>query len=138
MELAAAQHRQKEAEIQLVTLQGELKETRQKLANLTEAQDKSEVHAREELKRSSGKSINSESKEGTNRGRVRGLYRLGGEKVESKSQNQVIKNIIADNFIIDCKGVARHSLRNVTNEDQDGADDQSNESRRVITSERSR
>ncbi|XP_047201984.1 cytospin-B [Girardinichthys multiradiatus] len=138
MELATAQHRQKEAEIQLVTLQGELKETRQKLANLTEAQDKSEVHAQEELKRSSGKSINSESKEGTNRGRVRGLYRLGGEKVESKSQNQVIKNIIADNSIIDCKGVARHSLRNVTNEDQDGADDQSNESRRVITSERSR
>ncbi|KAM4723448.1 CD109 antigen [Anableps anableps] len=138
MELAAAQQRQKEAENQLTTLQGELKETRQKLADLTKAQDKTEVHVRQELKGSSGESNNSESKEGTNQGRVRGLYRLERERVETKSQNQVMKNVAEDNSIIDCKGMTRHSLRNVTNEDQDGTDVQSNNSRRVITSERSR
>uniref|UniRef100_A0A3Q2QH95 Cytospin-A n=1 Tax=Fundulus heteroclitus TaxID=8078 RepID=A0A3Q2QH95_FUNHE len=138
MELAATQQRQKEAENQLVTLQGELKETRQKMAILSEAQDKTKVHAREELKRSNGESFNSERKEEPNRGRVRGLYRPGGERVESKSQNKVIKNVVEDDSIIDCKGVTKRSLRDVTNADQDAADVQSNESRRVIASERSR
>ncbi|KAM4540279.1 uncharacterized protein V3H82_022289 [Fundulus diaphanus] len=138
MELAATQQRQKEAENQLVMLQGELKETRQKMAILTEAQDKTKVHAREELKRSNGESFNSERKEEPNRGRVRGLYRPGGERVESKSQNKVIKNVVEDDSIIDCKGVTKRSLRDVTNADQDAADVQSNESRRAIASERSR
>ncbi|XP_027856262.1 cytospin-A isoform X2 [Xiphophorus couchianus] len=137
MELTAAQQRQKEAENQLVTLQGELKETRQKLSVFTEVQDKIEVHTRQELKRSNGESNVSESKEGTNRGRVRGLCRLGGERMESKSQNLVVKNVVEDDSIIDSKGMTRSSLRNVTNEDQDGPDVQSSNSRRVTTSERS-
>ncbi|XP_032403761.1 cytospin-A isoform X2 [Xiphophorus hellerii] len=137
MELTAAQQRQKEAENQLVTLQGELKETRQKLSVFTEVQDKTEVHTRQELKRSNGESNVSESKEGTNRGRVRGLCRLRGERMESKSQNLVVKNVVEDDSIIDSKGMTRSSLRNVTNEDQDGPDVQSSNSRRVTTSERS-
>ncbi|XP_005806048.1 cytospin-A-like isoform X1 [Xiphophorus maculatus] len=138
MKLTAAQQRQKEAENQLVTLQGELKEARQKLSVFTEVQDKIEVHTRQELKRSNGESNVSESKEGTNRGRVRGLCRLGGERMESKSQNLVVKNVVEDDSIIDSKGMTRSSLRNVTNEDQDGPDVQSSNSRRVTTSERSR
>ncbi|XP_007549194.1 cytospin-B [Poecilia formosa] len=138
MELAAAQQRQKEAENQLVTLQRELKETRQKLSVFTEVQDKTEVHARQELKPSNGESNISESKEGTNRGRVRALYMLGGERMDSKSQNLVVKNVVEDDSIIDCKGMTRTSLRNVTNEDQYGADVQSNNPRRVTSSERSR
>ncbi|XP_023208888.1 cytospin-A-like isoform X2 [Xiphophorus maculatus] len=137
MKLTAAQQRQKEAENQLVTLQGELKEARQKLSVFTEVQDKIEVHTRQELKRSNGESNVSESKEGTNRGRVRGLCRLGGERMESKSQNLVVKNVVEDDSIIDSKGMTRSSLRNVTNEDQDGPDVQSSNSRRVTTSERS-
>ncbi|XP_014894836.1 cytospin-B [Poecilia latipinna] len=138
MELAAAQQRQKEAENQLVTLQRELKETRQKLSVFTEVQDKTEVHGRQELKTSNGESNISESKEGTNRGRVRALYMLGGERMDSKSQNLVVKNVVEDDSIIDCKGMTRTSLRNVTNEDQYGADVQSNNPRRVTSSERSR
>ncbi|XP_015251790.1 PREDICTED: cytospin-A-like [Cyprinodon variegatus] len=136
MELAAAQQRQKEAENQLLTLQGELKETRQKLATFTDAQYKTDVHVREELKGSNAEIIMSESKESTNRGRLRGLYKLGGERMESKSQNQVTKNVFENNSKVDFKGFTRHSLKNVTNEDR--ADVQPNESQRVRTSERSR
>lgn len=138
MELAAAQQRQKEAENQLVTLQGELKEARQKLTVFTEAQGKTEVCAQQDLKKSNGELNTSESKEGTNQDRVRGLYRLGRERMESKSQNRVIKNVVEDNSKVDSKGVTRSSLRNVTSEDQDGANVRSNNSQRVITSERSR
>lgn len=138
MELAAAHQRQKEAENQLVTLQGELKEARQKLTILSEAQGKTEVCAQQNLKKSNGELNHSESKEGTNQDRVRGLYRLGRERIESKSQNRVIKNVVEDNSIVDCKGVTRRSLRNVTSEDQDGANVRSNNSQRVITAERSR
>ncbi|XP_017265751.1 cytospin-A [Kryptolebias marmoratus] len=138
-ELAAAHQRQKEAEVQLVTLQGELKETRQRLATLTETKDKTKTHVPcQEPERPGGESNNSESKEGPNRGRGRGLHRAGGEGVESKNHNEVMKSLVEEDAKTNCKGVTQRYLRNVKNEDKNGADVQLNETRKTITTERSR
>ena len=138
-ELAAAQQRQKEAEMQLATVQGELKESKQRLTRLAQAQDKPEAQSsRQEPERSKREYSNSENREGTERGRGRGLYRLGGEGVEARSQNEAMRSVVGEDVRIECKGVTKRYLRNVTNEDRDGKDVRSGEARRTVTTERSR
>lgn len=138
-ELAAAQQRQKEADMQLVTLRGELRESRQKLTALTQAQDKSDTQAPSQApERPNAETNNSDSQEGTRRGWGRGVYRLGREAMESESRNEGMKNIITEEARTDSKGLTKRYLRNVTNEDRRGEDVRSSETRRVVTTERSR
>ncbi|XP_059208530.1 cytospin-A isoform X2 [Centropristis striata] len=130
-ELAASQQRQKEADMQLVSLRGELKESRQRLATLTQAPCP-------EPERPNGEPANScESKEGTQRGRERGVHRLGRETMESGGQNEPTKNVVSEEARTDCKGVAKRYLRNVTNEERSGEEVRSSETRRTVTTERS-
>lgn len=138
-ELAAAQQRQKEADMQLVTLRGELKESRQRLATLTQAQDKTESRVTsQETERPNGESNNPNGKEGSQRGRERGMYRMGREAVESKSKNEVMKTVVGEEARTDCKGVTKRYLRNMTNEERSAEEVRSNETRRTLTTERSR
>ncbi|KAM8737270.1 uncharacterized protein AB9X84_022402 isoform 2-T2 [Acanthopagrus schlegelii] len=134
-ELAAAQQRQKEADTQLVTLRGELKESRQRLATLSQAQGKTDT---QEPEKTSGEPANnSDSKEATQRGRERGLHRSGREEAESRSQNELMKNVASEEARTDCKGVTKRYLRNVTNEDRSGEEVRPTEARRTVTTERS-
>lgn len=136
-ELAAAQQRQKEADMQLVTLRGELKESRQRLATLTQTQGKTDVQAPcQEPEKLNGEPNN--SKEVTPRGREREMYRLGREASQSGSQNEVMKNDVSEEARTDCKGVTKRYLRNVTNEDRSADEVRSSETRRTMTTERSR
>ena len=136
-ELAAAQQRQKEADMQLVTLRGELKESRQRLATLTQTQGKTDVQAPcQETEKLNGEPNN--SKEGTPRGREREMYRLGREALQSGSQNEVMKNDVSEEARTDCKGVTKRYLRNVTNEDRSAEEVRSSDTRRTMTTERSR
>ncbi|TKS86409.1 Cytospin-A SPECC1-like protein [Collichthys lucidus] len=139
-ELSASQQRQKEADMQLVTLRGELKESRQRLATLSQVQSKADTQAscQEPEKPNGGQANISESKEGTQRGRERGLYRLGREEMESRSQNESTKNVASEEARTDCKGVTKRYLRNVTNEDRNGEDLRSSEAQRTVIAERSR
>ncbi|XP_056282331.1 cytospin-A isoform X2 [Pseudoliparis swirei] len=131
-ELAASQQRQKEADVQLVTLRGELKQSRQRLATLAQAPC-------QEAERPNGEATNSsESKEGTPRGRERGPYRLGREGMESGSLNESTKNVVSEDARADCKGVTKRYLRNVINKDRSGEEVRCSETRRTLTSERSR
>ncbi|XP_076604028.1 uncharacterized protein LOC143331234 [Chaetodon auriga] len=131
-ELVAAQQRQKEADMQLVTLRGELKESRQRLAAFTQAPC-------QEPERPHGEPNNSpEGKEGTQRGRERGVYRVGQEARESRSHNEFTKNVASEEARTGCKGVTKRYLRNVTNEDRGGEEVRSGETRRTVTTERSR
>ncbi|KAL7380395.1 hypothetical protein ABVT39_017128 [Epinephelus coioides] len=133
-ELAASQQRQKEADVQLVTLRGELKESRQRLATLTQAPCQEP-----ERPNNNGEPTNScESKEGTQRGMERGVYRLGREEMESRSQNELTKNVVSEEARTDCKGMTKRYLRNVTNEDRSGEEVRPSETRRMVTTERSR
>lgn len=138
-ELAAAQQRQKEADMQLVTLRGELKESRQRVATLTRAQGKTDTQApcQDPPGRPNGEPTNgSESKEGTPRGRERGVYRLGREATES--QNELTKHVVSEEARTDCKGVTKRYLRNLTNEERSGEEARPSETRRTVTAERSR
>ncbi|KAI3367852.1 hypothetical protein L3Q82_026693 [Scortum barcoo] len=140
-ELAAAQQRQKEADVQLVTLRGELKESRQRLATLTQAQGKTDTQALcQEAGRPNGEpSDRSESKEGTQRVRERGMYRLGREGMESSSQNEpTTTNAVSEEARTDCKGVTKRYLRNVTNEGRSGEEVRPSDTRLTVTTERSR
>ena len=139
-ELAAAQQRQKDADTQLVTLRGELKESRQRLATLAQAQDKTDTLApRQEAERPNGEPPNSsDSKEGVQRGRERGVCRLGRDGVESRSKNDMTKSVASEEVRTDCKGVTQRYLRNVTNEDRNGEEVRSSETRRTVNTERSR
>ncbi|XP_056250156.1 cytospin-A [Seriola aureovittata] len=139
-ELAAAQQRQKEADLQLVTLRGELKESRQRLATLTQAQGKTDAQAPcQEPERPNAEPTNaSESKEGTQRGVDRAAHRLGREATETRSENDVTKTVASEEARTGCKGVAKRYLRNVTNEDRCGEEARSTETRRTVTTERSR
>ncbi|XP_041809831.1 cytospin-B isoform X2 [Chelmon rostratus] len=131
-ELVAAQQRQKEADMHLVTLRGELKESRQRLAAFTQVPC-------QEPERPHGEPNNSsEGKEGAQRGRERGVHRLGREARESRSHNEFTKNVASEEARTDCKGVTKRYLRNVTNEDRSGEEVRSSETRRVVTTERSR
>lgn len=137
-ELAAAQQRQKEADVQLVTLRGELKESRERLAALTQTQGKTDTKApcQEPERPSGGPGNSSESKEGTQRGRERGVYVMGREGMESRGEST--KNVASREARTDCKGVTARYLRNVTNEGRNGEEVRSNNTPRLVTTERSR
>ncbi|XP_071394451.1 cytospin-A isoform X1 [Centroberyx affinis] len=134
-ELAAAQQRQKEADVQVVTLRGELRESRLRLAALAQAQAKSEAQAPE---RPAAETNNADGQEGSQRGRERGVYRLGREGTEIGSQDEGVKSVVTEEARTDSKGVAKRYLRNVTNEDRSGEEARANETRRTVTTERSR
>ncbi|KAL3049008.1 hypothetical protein OYC64_008477 [Pagothenia borchgrevinki] len=128
-ELTASQQRLKEADVQLVTLRGELKESQQRQATLARAPC-------QEVERPNGQPTNScESKEGTQRGREKGAFRSG---LESRSQNEMTKNTVSEEARTDSKGVTQRYLRNVTNEDRSGEEVRTSETRRTVTTERSR
>ncbi|XP_071394452.1 cytospin-A isoform X2 [Centroberyx affinis] len=133
-ELAAAQQRQKEADVQVVTLRGELRESRLRLAALAQAQAKSEAQAPE---RPAAETNNADGQEGSQRGRERGVYRLGREGTEIGSQDEGVKSVVTEEARTDSKGVAKRYLRNVTNEDRSGEEARANETRRTVTTERS-
>ncbi|XP_045918923.1 cytospin-A isoform X2 [Micropterus dolomieu] len=139
-ELAAAQQRQKEADMKLLTLREELKESRQRLATLKQAQGKTDTPAPcQEPERSNGEPTNSsESKEATQRGRERAVYRLGQDGMESRSQNELMKNVASEEVRTDCKGVTKRYLKNVSNEDRSREEVRASETRRAVTTERSR
>lgn len=129
-ELAAAQQKQKEADMQLVTLRGELKESRQRLATLTQAPS-------QEPDRPNGEPAGTtDNRDGTQRGREGGLYRLGEEGTErgrGRSQNPASTEARTV-----CKGVTKRYLRNVINEERGGEEVQASETQRTVTTERSR
>ncbi|KAM4625676.1 uncharacterized protein ACJ7VT_004028 [Polymixia lowei] len=135
-ELVAAQQRQKEADTQLATLREELRESRQRLASLTQALGKTEAQATNQAQARPGAETNSQ--EGTQRGRERGVYRAAREGTESGTQNEGIRNVVTEEARTDSKGVAKRYLRNVTNEDRSGEEGRTNETRRSLTTERSR
>lgn len=120
-ELAAALHRQKETDMQLVTLRGELEESRQRLATLSQTPDKTNAREGEKTE----PLMNSDSSEGSQRGKERGLYRLAGSAADS-----VVRE--------DCVAVTKRYLRNVTNEERRREEMRSGETRRTAATERSR
>lgn len=126
-ELATAQQRQKEADLQLVTLRGELRESRQRLAGITHTPDVNETSPKSQDKNSVN---NSDNKEETLRGRDRVLHRLGRD---TGSHIEVTKNDDEPR-----SDVTKRYLRNVTNEDRSGEEVWGSETRRTITTERSR
>uniref|UniRef100_A0A672II57 Uncharacterized protein n=2 Tax=Salarias fasciatus TaxID=181472 RepID=A0A672II57_SALFA len=136
-ELAAAQQRQKDADVQLATVRGELNESRQRLAAAAQPQDKSErQRPRPEPDGPNEEPLSSDSGNGSQRGRV--VQRLGREPAESRSQNEPTKNAVGQEERTDCKGVAKRYLRNVTNEERSGDGGRVSETRRMLTTERSR
>ncbi|KAF3844689.1 hypothetical protein F7725_007852 [Dissostichus mawsoni] len=58
--------------------------------------------------------------------------------VESRSQNEMTKNTVSEEARTDSKGVTQRYLRNVTNEDRSGEEVRTSETRRTVTTERSR
>lgn len=126
-ELSAAQQRQKEADMQLLTLRGELRESRQRLAGIapdpndaTHNSDKSGAN-------------NCETKEETHRGRDRALHRLVGERRGIANCNEATRN--EEETRTD---VTKRYLRNMTNEERSGEEVRPSETRRAGPTERSR
>lgn len=126
-ELAAAQHRQKEADLQLVTLRGELKESRQRLAALAQAPGQGAA-------RPSGEPVSSpEATDIDSRGRERPLARLGRQDSAEKQKNVAVEKVGTE-----CRDVAKRYLRNVSKEESSGEEAKPGETRRTATTERSR
>lgn len=111
-ELAAAQQRQKEADVHLVTLREELKESRQKLAALSSSRPERPNGEQEERPQKTG--------------------------MEERSQGDAGRNVASEEGSTDCKGVTKRSLRNLISEDKSGEEVPAGETRRPLTSERSR
>ncbi|XP_058471308.1 cytospin-A [Solea solea] len=141
-ELAAAHQRQKETDVQLVTLSGELKESRQRLATLNPALGKTvpqDVSCLEAETPSTEPTNTSESKEGTQGGTEGAVHRLGREGPERGCENDATKNGVSEEARSGGRGVAKRYLRNVTNEQRSVGDEaRSTETRRTVTTERSR
>lgn len=128
-ELLAAQQRQKEADLQLLTLRGELRESRQRLAGITSAPDPNDTCHNSDKSSTN----NCDNKEETHRGRDRALHRLGGERRDPGSHNEVTRNEEEPRT-----DVTKRYLRNVTNEDRSGEEVRASETRRAAPTERSR
>lgn len=128
-ELAAAQQRQKAADTQLVSLRGELKESRQRLASLNQAQGNTVNQPRHERETSNSTG----AKDAPQRGTDGGVPKSEQEAVEKSNESDVTKKNGTS-----CRGVAIRYLRNVTNEDRNEEEARPNEARRVVTTERSR
>ncbi|XP_036810887.1 cytospin-A isoform X2 [Oncorhynchus mykiss] len=145
-ELEAAQQRQKETDGQLVSLRGDLRESRQKLVHLTQNQGPGQAQAQAKtqgMERATGETSTLETQEGTHRGRERGISRFGrgrgDDKMEKMSQEEGNKNISVKEARTDIKGVANRYLRNVTNEERSGEEGCSmRETQRIVTQERAR
>lgn len=117
-ELAAAQQRQKEADVHLATLREELKESRQKLAALSSSRPERPNGEQED---------GSESKE-----------RPQKTGMEERSQSDAGRNVASEEGRTDCRGVTKRYLRNLISEDKSGEEVHASETRRPLTSERSR
>ncbi|XP_070973110.1 cytospin-A-like isoform X2 [Oncorhynchus clarkii lewisi] len=143
-ELEAAQQRQKETDGQLVSLRGDLRESRQKLVHLTQNQGPGQAQAKTQgMERATGETSTLETQEGTHRGRERGISRFGrgrgDDKMEKMSQEEGNKNISVKEARTDIKGVANRYLRNVTNEERSGEEGCSmRETQRIVTQERAK
>uniref|UniRef100_A0A8C8J342 Cytospin-A n=2 Tax=Oncorhynchus tshawytscha TaxID=74940 RepID=A0A8C8J342_ONCTS len=145
-ELEVAQQRQKETDGQLVSLRGELRESRQRLVHLTQNQGPGQAQAQAKtqgMERATGETSTLETQEGTHRGRERGISRFGrgrgDDKMEKRSQEEGNKNISVKEARTDTKGVANRYLRNVTNEERSGEEGCSmRETQRIVTQERAR
>lgn len=131
-ELAAAQQRQKEADVKLVTLREELKECREKLAELTQPSSSDSERPNE------GQADGSESKGSPQSGIRRGMHRTGQEGMEGRSQSEVGRSVTGEESRTDCKGITKRYLRNVNSEERSGEDVRASETRRPLTTERSR
>ncbi|XP_046870001.1 uncharacterized protein si:ch211-195o20.7 isoform X6 [Hypomesus transpacificus] len=143
-ELAAAQQRQKETDIQMVTLRGELRESRQRKASLAQAQGRIEAQAPNPAHTHTKANVETHALESQfGRGRERAICKIGrggkGEGMEKGSQNEKMKNVVEEESHIDVKGVVKRYLRNVTNEERSGEEGCAPiETRRIGTTERSR
>ncbi|XP_038864819.1 cytospin-A-like [Salvelinus namaycush] len=143
-ELEAAQQRQKETDGQLVSLRGELRESRQRLVHLTQNQGPGQAQAQAKtqgMEMATGETSTLETQEGGHRGRERGISRFGrgDDKMEKRSQEEGNKNISVKEARTDTKSVANRYLRNVTNEERSGEEGCSmRETRRIVTQERAR
>ncbi|XP_055718783.1 cytospin-A-like [Salvelinus fontinalis] len=145
-ELEAAQQRQKETDGQLVSLRGELRESRQRLVHLTQNQGPGQAQAQAKtqgMEMATGETSTLETQEGGNRGRERGISRFGrgrgDDKMEKRIQEEGNKNISVKEARTDTKSVANRYLRNVTNEERSGEEGCSmRETRRIVTQERAR
>lgn len=131
-ELAAAQQRQKEADVTLLTLQEELKECREKLAALTQPPSS------DPEKPNKGQADGSESTESPQSGIRMGTHRTGQEGMEGRSQSDAGRNATSEEGRTDCKGITKRYLRNVSSEERSGEDIRASETRRPLTTERSR
>ncbi|CAL1574937.1 unnamed protein product [Knipowitschia caucasica] len=125
-ELAAAQQREKDADLQLLTLRGELQESRQRQAGTSVTPDTQETNDKSSTKKY-------DNKDETLRGRDRVLHRLGGERRDSGNVNENLKH--QESHRTD---VTKRYLKNVTNEEQSGEEVRPLETRRSLTTERSR
>lgn len=142
-ELAAVQQRQKETDTQLVTLRGELTESKQRLATLTQAQVKPETQAPgQDPERPNGEPASTPDLTGvTQRGRAG--HRLERERLESRTPNELTKDVVSEEERADRKSVSKRYLRNLNNEDRSveevrSSETRSSETQRTLTSERSR
>nr|XP_020464423.1 cytospin-A-like isoform X2 [Monopterus albus] len=136
-ELALTQQKQKEVDVQLVTLRGELEESRQRLATFTQAQGKYDAQCQEPERPNGHPANNTDSTEVTQRDRERAACRLGQEGMDSRIPDEVTKNVVGEEPRRDSKGVTKRYLRNVTNEDRGEEELRSGEIPRTVT-ERSR
>ncbi|XP_068195691.1 cytospin-A isoform X2 [Antennarius striatus] len=138
-ELAAAQQRQKETDMQLKVLRGELTESRKRLATLAHAQAEPETPAPcREPERPNREPVTPDLKEVIHRGRERVVYRLGRQGMESRSQNELAKNVTSEEERTDCKSTMKRCLRNMTNEQRSGHEVRCSETQHTVVTERSR
>ncbi|KAM6972915.1 cytospin-A [Aplochiton taeniatus] len=141
-ELAASQQRQKEAEGQLVTLRGQLRESRQLVTTRPQTQAPNSVQTLDH-ERPKADTKAPDNPDRSLRGREREMCRLrrggSGEGMERRSQNEETKNVLVEAPMTEPKGVAKRYLRNLTNEERSREEVRgTNGTRRAATTERSR
>lgn len=135
-ELAAAQQRQKEADVQLVTLREELKESRQKLAALT--QPSGPQPERPNGEQAEGPESKDSPQRDSNGDVRRDSRRTGQDGMEAGSQSKAGRDATSEESRTDFKGVTKRYLRNVISEEKSGEDAGAAETRRPLTTQRSR
>ncbi|XP_034015412.1 cytospin-A [Thalassophryne amazonica] len=131
-ELSAAQQRLKEADLQLVSLQGELKVSRQRLPALSQHK----THAQDPEWSNREPTNTCEVKDGTPRGQKTGTHRPVPNRTESQSPR--MKDGVKEEARTDGEGLGKHYLRNGTNGDGRGDEVPSSETQRKSATERSR
>lgn len=124
-ELAAAQHRQREADTQLVTLRAELQESRQRLEALAQAPGQGATRPGGEP------GGGPQGTDASSRGRERPLGRLSRQDSAEKRKN-------VEKVGTEGSDVARRYLRNVSKEESSGEEVKPSHTQRTATAERSR